>query len=420
MPSSPHLPRVLHVVISLQPGGLEKLVAEWTTQRNRLAPGRTAVCCLDSSDTTDVLPGNVPVVTLDAERGRFPWDRRAVRRLREFCLGTGVLREERRSRRAPGEERLTTRTPNEPFDVIHSHNLAAWQYAALAIRSGEAFHVHTEHGSMRKKPGRLKSLRIRWLERRTDWIVSVSESAAAELKRFRALQRSRLTVIANGIDPGEPAADSRAALRRRYRRELNIPDEARVLGSVGRLASIKGYDRLIQAFQGIRHLSERTVPTSGGPVYLLLVGDGPERAALQELAAASGVQDRIVFAGHRGDARDMLSAMDVFVLPSRSEGLSLALLEAMAAVVPVMVTDTGDSRNVIADGAAGVVLPGSTADWPVMIAAQLAALDTPETRRRLNIAADRLRRQYTLDAMADAYEKIYSQATARRYGPPTC
>ncbi len=388
MPFSPHLPRVLHVVISLQPGGLEKLVAEWTLQRNRSAPGSTVVCCLDSTAAGESVARDLPMVCLDSDRSRFPWDRNAVRRLRDVCRG----------RHADAQA---------AFDVVHSHNLAAWQYAALANRRTGVRHVHTEHGSPPCSARLMGRWRIRWLDRQTDHMVAVSEATAAELVRCHGLRRDRLTVIPNGI-PVHEKTTAHDGLRRRVRAEFDLSENALVLGSVGRLAPIKGYDRLIAMFSDVRQRLQQMADPVRADVYLLLVGDGPERSALQQLAVDHGVQDRIRFAGHREDARELLSAMDLFLLPSRGEGLSLALLEAMAAGVPVLVADAGDSRRVIADGAAGILLPDSTQSWPRVIAEQLAERNSPATKQRIAAAVQRGRNHYTLEKTLEEYERVYS------------
>ncbi len=388
MPCSSHTPRVLHVVISLQPGGLEKLVVEWTAYRNRSAPGSTAVCCLDSETAGELAVGDGSVFRLDADRGKFPWDHRAARRLRNLCRGRDA-------------------DVHAPFDVVHSHNLAAWQYAALATWRTDVRHIHTEHGSLPYASGFLNRWRIRWMERQTDGLVAVSEATATELMCRHGFFRKQLTVIPNGITVHEKKMDHDEEYRRRYRREFNLPDDALVLGSVGRLAPIKGYDRLISVVADVRQRLQQMTNPGADNLYLLLVGDGPERAALERLAMEYGVSDRIRFAGYRDDARDLFSAMDVFVLPSRGEGLSLALLEAMAAGVPVMATDTGETRNVIADGAAGIILPNATQSWPQIIAAQLADLNSPATTQRVTAAAERVRNHYMMEATLAAYERLY-------------
>jgi len=201
--------------------------------------------------------------------------------------------------------------------------------------------------------------------------------------------------------------------RRVAREELGIPEGAVVVGSVGRLAEVKGYDRLLRAFTAIAAgLAQSDLPV------LLLVGDGPERAVLEALAAQLAIADRVVFAGYRDDARALLCAMDLFVLPSRSEGLSVALLEAMAEGVPVLVTDVGESRCVIDDGRCGELLPDDEGAWGRVISYQLSVISdqlsvisdqSSVIGERVRRARERVTACFSLGATMDAYERVYGE-----------
>jgi hypothetical protein len=121
------VPRVAHLVISLAHGGLEKLVVDWTNGRNRRQPGSTEVFCLDAEgDLAPRVEGHA-VFCLHAHRGRFPFDLAAVKRLRE-CVAGGA-------------------SAGAKIQIVHSHNLAAQQYAALGLVGLDAGHVHTQHGA---------------------------------------------------------------------------------------------------------------------------------------------------------------------------------------------------------------------------------------------------------------------------------
>lgn len=360
-------PKVLHLVISLAPGGLERLVVDWTSGRNLRITGSTVVCCLDEPGL--LAGGGVHV--LGARRGRFPVDFGAVFRLR----------------------RLLQR---ETFRVVHSHNAAAQLYAGLAAAGTGIRHVHTEHGSRPPAATIWARLRDRLALRLTDDLVAVSEAAADGI---RTMARGRkIVVIPNGVEAHCPSSKLEQT---RLRKDLGIPLEAQVIGTVGRLASIKGYDRLVGAFARMR---------SELDTRLLLVGDGPEREALAKQAAALGVGDRVVFAGFRPDPASYYDLMDVFVLPSRSEGLSVALLEAMAAGVPVAATDVGANREVLEDGKDGVLLPHDEAGWPVLLLEMLASLDGAGGKRRTQSALARVMSAYTMDATLARYEVLYESA----------
>jgi hypothetical protein len=117
------IPRVAHLVIALAHGGLERLVVDWTNARNRRYPGSTVIWCLDAPGELAVQVEGDAVWCAEAERARFPWDRAAVRRMKSNGASHGTL------------------------DVVHSHNLAAQQYAALVTRGTSMRHVHTQHGA---------------------------------------------------------------------------------------------------------------------------------------------------------------------------------------------------------------------------------------------------------------------------------
>jgi len=359
-------------VISLAHGGLERLVVDWTNARNARHPASTLVCCLDEPDALAAELEADCCFALGADRSRFPWDRAALGQLRS---------------RLAGSDRI---------DVLHSHNIGAQQYAALAARRAATRHVHTEHGSNVHVKGLFNRMRLRRLGRMTDRIVAVSRDTAGKMAGHWGLPPDGVTVIANGVTP-HPAysAEQIDALRR----ELEIPERAFIVGSVGRLAHEKGYDRLIGILPSVLR------PPSS--VFCLLVGDGPERTSLESRADQLGIADRFIITGFREEARRFYELMDVFILPSRSEGLSISLLEAMVAGCPVAVTDVGESREVIADGEAGIVLPRDEGEWASPIAEQMADGGGQRTEARAQAARERVAREYSFEATLEAYEALY-------------
>jgi glycosyltransferase involved in cell wall biosynthesis len=190
--------------------------------------------------------------------------------------------------------------------------------------------------------------------------------------------------------------------------KIGIRSDSFVIGSVGRLDYVKGYDRLISAFAGLLN------PVSGShdlrfsnSIILLLVGDGAERGNLERQAKELNVDKQMVFAGYQKDIETYLQVMDVFILPSRSEGIAISLLEACASGIPVIVTDVGGNTEVIENGKTGIVIPSGDIN---ALGAAISRLYTDESlQRRMGEAACKLvGDRFSLDKTLAEYENIYS------------
>jgi glycosyltransferase involved in cell wall biosynthesis len=269
-------------------------------------------------------------------------------------------------------------------------------------------------------------LRSRLLACFTDEMVAVSGATAEVMAKAMWLPGKRIRVIANGIDAGRHSEfriqnpDSRRSQESEgnspetgqpnnqkllegspIRVKLGISEDTLVMGSVGRLAHVKGYDRLIGVFAAL-------APESKVSPCLLLIGDGPERASLERQAQDLGVADRVIFAGYQADPGPYLMAMDVFVLPSRSEGLSVSLLEAMAAGVPVAVTDVGANREVIEGGRCGTLLPGDDRMWAGVF--EDVSANSDSVQAKADLALHRVREHYSIEATLEGYERLYARS----------
>ena len=213
------------------------------------------------------------------------------------------------------------------FDVVHTHLYRACVYGRIAARlAGVRAVVATEHslgdGIIEARPA-TAAVRALYLaaERLGRVTVAVSETVRQRLVAWGVPDR-RIVVIPNGIDPAELRHDP--ALRLATRVRLGIPARARVVGGVGRLEPTKRFDVLVRA---VAALPDTT---------LLLAGDGSARAGLAALAGELGIADRVVFAGSLPHARAALCAMDVFASPSPQETFGMAVVEALAAGLPVV------------------------------------------------------------------------------------
>ena len=294
-------------------------------------------------------------------------------------------------------------------DVVHTHSGVWWKASLAARMAGVPLLVHTEHG--RRHPDPLEDRVIDGLAaRRTDVVAAVSEPLARHLAARVVRRAAAITVVPNGVDTGafRPRPDDGA-----LRRELGLSAETPILGSVGRLEPIKGYDVAVRA---LALLSVDRESPDAAPV-LVLAGDGSERERLRALATALGVSDRVHLLGWRDDLRALHGAFTVFTMSSHSEGTSVSLLEAMSAGLCPVVTDVGGNADVL-----GVPLRHRLAppnDPAALAAAWSAALRDADGRRRDAAAARRrVAERWSAEAMARRYEAIYTGEAVAPLAPP--
>ena len=369
---------VLHVVLSLSPGGTERLVIEMAT---RMASGGNAsVCCLDepgvwSQELTD---RGIPVIGLGRQPGFHP------------LLGYRIGRL---------AERLGA-------DVIHCHHYSPFVYSSIAAVLRKRLPVvFTEHGRLSDAPPTLKRRLVNpVLARIPRQVVAVS----ADLRDYMirdGFPAERVEVIHNGIDVG-PKPD--AAERRVARRLLGLSERAVVFGTVGRLDTVKDLGTLVDAFAAVR----MAIPD---PVALVIIGDGAELDALQVRVRAHDLGDAVCFLGYRQDVRRLLPALDVYVNSSIHEGVSLTIVEAMAAALPVVATAVGGNPEVVVDQQTGMLVlprdPRALADALLTLAASGDSRRSMGDRGRL-----RAEQSFTIDRMVDQYYRAYAAAVGCRDG----
>jgi len=282
--------------------------------------------------------------------------------------------------------------------VVHTHNSVPLEYAAPAARLARvARTVHTKHGHIAYSRPALALARAATLC--VDRFVAVSADTADTARRYERPRERRLSVVENGIPLGRfDLGDAGAAARAAVRRELGIPDDARVVGSVGRLVQEKDYPLLVRAM----------APLLGERVRLVLVGEGIVRAEIEaaiEQAVPEASRRFVTLAGERRDVPQVLSALDLFVLSSRAEGLPLAIPEAMASGLPVVATAVGGIPGIVPEETGALVTHGDPA---ALGAAIQRVLDDPPARAAMGEAARRYAHQrFGEAAMLDRYLGLY-------------
>jgi glycosyltransferase involved in cell wall biosynthesis len=285
-------------------------------------------------------------------------------------------------------------------DIVHTHNVRTRLVTAGAlIGRRETRHLTTEHLLYRsgdRRGGQVYALLDRLSLYIPDRVVTVSQGMYHEIAALPMMNTKRLTPIQNAIDcdafylPAERIAS---------REELGMDPEAYLFGYTGRVTSVKGLDTLIKAFA--------VVLSSHPRARLVIIGDGEERAALMSLAQDLGIAEAVVWTGFRQDIPRLLAAMDVFVQPSSNEGLSLSILEAMAAAKPVVITDVGGAREAVSDKETGLLVqPGSVEDLAKAMDSLLVDSSHGVT---LGLAArESVSRQFGAARMAADYGEVYA------------
>ncbi|SHK12775.1 Glycosyltransferase involved in cell wall bisynthesis [Desulforamulus aeronauticus DSM 10349] len=248
----------------------------------------------------------------------------------------------------------------------------------------------------------------RFLARFTDRIITVSDALKQELMEKEGIPAPQISIIYNGIEVENFAAQVDAVATRRG---LAIPELGPVIGTIARLAPQKGVSYFLKAASLLKEYQ----------VNFLVVGDGPLKEALEQEVAELSLQKRVIFAGKRENIAEILSIMDIFVLPSVTEGLPLSILEAMAAGKPVVATRVGGVPEAILEGKTGlVVAPKDPEALAVALAGMLSERD--KLNRMGANGQKHVAEKFTIKHMADKTMELYAHLLAEKNldtnGPP--
>lgn len=360
---------VLHVVLGLEIGGLEAFVLDLT--RAYAGTVTSTIVCLRSKGAIMAKDtSHVNIVRLDGEEA-FSW---AL--VWKLCA---LIR-------------------REQIDVVHTHNPGPHLYGALAGRFCGKPVIHTKHG--RNYPdNRRKVYFNRLVTMLTQRIIAVSQDAEAVCRDIESVPARKLRTILNGTDT---RIFSRRSGGHDLRRELGLDDDIPIIGIVARLSRIKNHSLL---FRSALELSRR-----GVRYLLVVVGDGPLEHDLRNEVVQLGLQDTVRFLGARSDVAQLYPQLDVFVLSSISEGVSLTLLEAMSCELPVVATRVGGNPEVVDDGVTGFIVeetPNGIAD---ALERLVGSEDCASLRRSMGQAGrSRVEARFSMEQTAAAYMEEYRE-----------
>ena len=370
--------KVLHVVNSLNVGGLEQMVISLAKVQKQLGY-EVAIASLQEKGYLATSVERMGISVLCAEKGNNTNSLRSVFLLRKA---------------------IRTFAPR----IIHTHNAVPHYYTVLASRGllNDARFINTRHDMGQHaytiKAESLYKLAMHW----TKFGVSVCNAAQREFLAFRSFPLRKARVVINGISLNQFDVKSPSG-KPSLCESLNIPKSTWIIGTIGRLAPIKDQGLLIDAMSDLcKHISN---------ACLVIVGDGPSREALEKKTAELNLTEKVFFLGRRNDVASLLSGMDIFVQSSITEGYSMALVEAAAAGLPVIATDVGGNGEIVQQGITGILIQAATGEKFSKAISFLIASEKLRQEMSQNAIAW-AQANGSIEQMAAAYSELYRESIA--------
>lgn len=289
----------------------------------------------------------------------------------------------------------------EPVDMLHAHTRVGQVVADRVSRRHKIPYVTTWHGFFRPNLGR------RLWPCTGDATIAISEPVRQHLLQDFHVPPERVHLIPHGIDPAPFESPVDPVQQQQLREQLGVPRSGRIVGAIARLVPSKGMDHLVRSFVQVR----ASVPEA----HLLIVGDGTQRQALEQLVRTSGLHGAVHFAGTLPETRVALSLMDVFVfLPADQEGFGLALLEAMASGRPIVAVRRGQGASwVLEESGVGTLVEPDDAAALGQAMVQLLR-DGEAACRQAGHARAVVKERYSLTRMIDKVEAVYREVLGER------
>jgi glycosyltransferase involved in cell wall biosynthesis len=278
--------------------------------------------------------------------------------------------------------------------LIHAHEFRANSFGTLVARLCGIPLVATVHGKNYYPDQVKRRIAYRWVSRAAR-MVAVSHDLRRFLEARIGIPRGRITVIHNGVDTVQNASSAQI---QQTRLELGIGDDEFVIGIVGSLYPVKGHMSLLDAM--------KTVLTRYPKARLVVIGQGDLEQTLKRRVSELGIERAVSFLGLRDDVPRLLPLLDLFVLPSLSEGLSVALLEAMSAGVAVIASNVGGNPEIVVNGETGYLVPAQRSEE--LASRIIALMSNPELTRLLGSRGkERVSQEFTTARMLEQYQALY-------------
>lgn len=289
--------------------------------------------------------------------------------------------------------------------IVHSRNLAAIEYQLCAFLAGVPYRVHGEHGWDVFDPEG-NNVKYQWLRRLLGVLIHrfipLSRHLQEYLEQKVGIPRRKITRICNGVDTkvfyprdGDRVVPVGCSI------DLN---NKIVIGVVGRMHGVKDQLTLVKAYIE----AGKQQPQFYRVTRLMLIGDGPLREEAMGLLRANNLSEHVWLPGERNDIPDILRSLDIFGLPSKAEGISNTILEAMATGLPVIATRVGGNPELVVDGETGLLIEKE--DVQAMTEAMLKLAFNEDIRQRFASAAyQRAVNEFSIDSMVSRYQRVYDR-----------
>jgi len=287
------------------------------------------------------------------------------------------------------------------IDIVHTHTPRTIFAANLALRGNSGVkHLATKHLLTKaddRKWGILFFLMDRLSLYFPDKLIPVSQTMRGQILSQPGIKADRVAMVRNAIPCEQFYAPQE---RESCREEFGIPLNAIALGYTGRIQKVKRVDILLDAFAQVAGLYP--------DLRLVLAGDGEDKPQLEAYAQSLGIPNKVIWTGFRRDVPRILAAIDIYVQTSSNEGLSLSILEAMAAGKPVIATDAGGNSEVIRDEISGLLMQTTSVTEVVRTVSKL--LDYPDLRNRLaTTGLNLVQNEFSLSSMVKGYQALYEE-----------
>lgn len=360
--------KICHLIWALEPGGAERQVismAQWQKQRGN----EVSVVCLTRKGllAKELEAQGIAVTLIQKNPG----------------MDFGIV------------PRLSRYLKRQEIQILHTHVPTAGLWGRLAaIFAPRCRVIVSEHSDMAIQDLKFRFIN-RVLQRRTDQFLAVSEKIRERMIEEGGISAGKIEVMRNGIAVNGIYSE---AQKTEIRKKLNIPQQAVVIGSVGRLEPRKDYASFVSVCCKVLAARPQT--------YFILVGDGICRDSLEKQAAEFGMEKSFCFAGTQENSKEWIAAMDIFVLSSLTEGISISLLEAMDLAKVCVVTEVGGNPEVIQHGHNGRLVAKSN---PSRLAEEiLSVIDHPEEAKRMGQnARQTVLEKFSVDRMMRDMERVY-------------